>query len=372
MEIELLSLISKDIGILHLTFGQVLMWFVASCLIYLGINKQYEPYLMLPIGFGIIVVNLPLVNLMDEDGILGIIYSFGIGKDLLPLLIFMGVGAMTDFGPLLSNPITFMIGAAAQIGIPLIMIVALLLGFDIKEAASIGIIGCADGPIIIYAASKLSPHLMGVIGLAGYSYMALVPIIQPPVMRLLTTREERKIVMKQIRKVSSTERIMFPLIAPIITILIVPKAAPIVIMLMVGNLFREAKVVDKLQSVVEGELLHLCTIFLGICIGATMNAEVFLRKETLLVFLLGLVNFALCSAFGILMVKFLNLFLKEKINPLIGSAGVSAVPMAARASHKLGREADPDNWLLMHAMGPNVAGVIASSIMAGIFLSILL
>jgi oxaloacetate decarboxylase beta subunit len=372
MELELLSLISKDIGILHLTLGQVVMWFIAAVLIYLGINRKYEPYLMLPIGFGIIVVNLPLANLMEDDGILRIIYDFGIGKDLLPLLIFMGVGAMTDFGPLLSNPITFMIGAAAQLGIPLIMIIALLLGFDIKEAASIGIIGCADGPIIIYTASKLSPHLMGVIGLAGYSYMALVPIIQPPVMRLLTTREERKIVMKQMRWVSPTERILFPLLAPIITILIVPKAAPIVIMLMVGNLFREAKVVDRLHSVVEGELLHLCTIFLGVCIGATMNAEVFLRKETLLIFFLGLVNFALCSACGILIVKFLNLFLKEKINPLIGSAGVSAVPMAARASHKLGREADPDNWLLMHAMGPNVAGVIASSIIAGIYLSLLL
>lgn len=372
MESELFSLIFKDVGILHLTLGQVLMWIIAAALIYLGISKKYEPYLMLPIGFGILVVNLPLANLMEDDAILRIIYQYGIGKDLLPLLIFMGVGAMTDFGPLLSNPITFIIGAAAQIGIPIIMLVALLLGFDLKESASIGIIGCADGPIIIYAASKLAPHLLGVIGLAGYSYMALVPIIQPPIMKLLTTKEERRIVMKQLRPVSQTEKIIFPLIATIVIILLVPKSAPIIIMLMVGNLFREAKVVGRLHSVVEGELLNLCTIFLGICIGATMNAAVFLTQETLLIFFLGLVNFALCSAFGILMVKILNLFRKDKINPLIGSAGVSAVPMAARTSHIFGRKEDPDNWLLMHAMGPNVAGVIASSVISGIFLSLLL
>ena len=372
MEFELLPRLFQEIGIFHLTLGQILMWFIAGTLIYLGINKKYEPYLMLPIGFGIIVVNLPLVTLMEEDGILRIIYQYGIGKDLLPLLIFMGIGAMTDFGPLISNPITFIIGAATQIGIPVIMMVALLLGFDLKESASIGIIGCADGPIIIYAASKLAPHLLGVIGLAGYSYMALVPIIQPPVMKLLTTKEERRIRMKQIRQVSKTEKILFPLIAPIVIILLVPKSAPIVIMLMVGNLFRESGVVDRLHSVVEGELLHICTIFLGVCVGATMTATVFLTKETLLIFSLGLVNFALCSAFGILMVKFLNLFLKEKINPLIGSAGVSAVPMAARTSHIIGRQADPDNWLLMHAIGPNVAGVVASSIISGIFLSLLL
>ena len=372
MEKELFQLMFQEVGVFHLTLGHVLMWLIATSLIYLGINKKYEPYLMLPIGFGIIVVNLPLVSLMEDDGILGIIYQYGIGKDLLPLLIFMGIGAMTDFGPLLSNPITFIIGAAAQIGIPVIMLVGLLLGFDLKESTSIGIIGCADGPIIIYTASKLAPHLLGVIGLAGYSYMALVPIIQPPVMKLLTTKKERKILMKQTWSVSKTERALFPLIASIVIILIVPKSAPIVIMLMVGNFFREAKVVDKLHSVVEGELLHICTIFLGVCIGATMNATVFLTKETLLIFFLGLVNFALCSAFGILMVKLLNLFLKDKINPLIGSAGVSAVPMAARTSHILGRQADPDNWLLMHAMGPNVAGVVASSVIAGIFLSLLL
>ncbi len=372
MESELFPLLFQDVGIFHLTFGQILMWLIAASLIYLGINKKYEPYLLLPIGFGIIVVNLPLVNLMEDEGILRIIYNFGIGKDLLPLLIFMGVGAMTDFGPLLSNPVTFIIGAAAQIGIPIIMMVGLLLGFDLKEAASIGIIGCADGPIIIYAASKLAPHLLGVIGLAGYSYMALVPIIQPPVMRFFTTKEERGIVMKQMRHVSQTEKTLFPLIATVVVILLVPQSAPIIIMLMVGNLFREAKVVDRLHSVAEGALLHICTIFLGICIGATMNATVFLKKETLLIFSLGLVNFALCSTFGILMVKFLNLFREDKINPLIGSAGVSAVPMAARTSHVLGRQENPDNWLLMHAMGPNVAGVIASSIISGIFLSLLL
>jgi sodium ion-translocating decarboxylase beta subunit len=370
MKSDLLFRISQNIGFLHLTSGQVVMWFIAASLIYLGIKKRYEPYLMLPMGFGIIVANLPLVNLMESDGIIGIIHHYGISKDLLPLLIFMGVGALTDFGPLLSNPVTFIIGAAAQLGIPLIMMVGLLIGFDLKESASIGIIGCADGPIIIYAASKLAPHLLGVIGLAGYSYMAMVPIIQPPVMKLLTTKNERRIVMKQKRPVSGTEKIMFSLVTTIVIILIVPESAPIVIMLMVGNLFREAKVVSRLHSVVEGELLSICTIFLGVCIGATMNASLFFRKETLLIFFLGLVNFALCSAFGIIAVKILNLFRKDKINPLIGSAGVSAVPMAARISHLLGRKEDPDNWLLMHAMGPNVAGVVASSVLAGIFLSI--
>lgn len=372
MEKDLLSLISQESGLLHLSFGHVFMWLIAGTLIYLGIKKKYEPYLLLPIGFGIIVVNLPLVDLMDDHGILGIIYNIGIGKDLLPLLIFMGVGAMTDFGPLLANPITFLIGASAQIGIPIIMLVGLLLGFDLKEAASIGIIGCADGPIIIYAASKLAPHLLGVIGLAGYSYMAMVPLIQPPIMKLLTTQKERRIVMKQKRHVSQTEKILFPLVTSVAIILMVPKAAPIVIMLMVGNLFREAGVVDRLYLVAEGALLNLCTIFLGLCVGATMNAAVFLRTETLLIFFLGLVNFAVCSVFGILMVKLLNLFRKDKINPLIGSAGVSAVPMAARTSHIVGQQENPNNWLLMHAMGPNVAGVVASSVMAGIFLSLLL
>jgi len=372
METELFTFISQEIGLLHLTPGHVLMWIIALSLIYLAITKKYEPYLLLPIGFGIIVVNLPLVNLMESDGILGIIYNLGIGKDLLPLLIFMGVGAMTDFGPLLANPITFIIGAAAQVGIPIIMLVAILLGFDLKEAASIGIIGTADGPIIIYTASKLAPQLLGVIGLAGYSYMALVPLIQPPVMKLLTTSKERRIIMKQKRKVSQTEKILFPLVTTIVIILMVPTSAPIVIMLMVGNLFREANVVDRLHNVAEGALLNLCTIFLGICVGATMKAAVFLRTETLLIFFLGLVNFALCSACGIVMVKLLNLFRKDKINPLIGSAGVSAVPMAARTSHIVGQQEDSSNWLLMHAMGPNVAGVVASSVISGIFLSLLL
>jgi oxaloacetate decarboxylase beta subunit len=372
MEGGVASLALSQLGIFHITWGQVLMWCIGGCLIYLGIKKRYEPYLMLPIGFGIIVTNLPLGDLMGEDSILGIIYRFGIGKDLLPLLIFMGVGAMTDFGPLLANPITFIVGAAAQIGIPIIMLVGLLLGFDLKEAAAVGIIGCADGPIIIFAASKLAPHLLGVIGLAGYSYMAMVPIIQPPVMRLLTTQEERRIAMKQARDVSQTEKILFPIIACIVVILIVPKSAPIIVMLMAGNLFREAKVVEGLHRVAEGALLHVCTIFLGVCIGATMEASSFLKIQTLLVFFLGLVNFALCSALGILMVKFLNLFRKSKINPLIGSAGVSAVPMAARTSHMMGQREDPSNWLLMHAMGPNVAGVVASAAISGIFLSLLL
>jgi oxaloacetate decarboxylase beta subunit len=371
VESELFTKIVQEIGLLHLSSGHVVMWFVGSVLIYLGIRKKYEPYLMLPIGFGIIAVNLPLADLMAPHAVLGIIYDVGIGMDLLPLLIFMGVGAMTDFEPLLTNPITFMIGAAAQIGIPLIMLLGIMLGFDLKEAAAIGIIGCADGPIIIYAASKLAPELLSVIGLAGYSYMAMVPIIQPPIMRLLTTKKERSIVMKTNRKVSRTEKIVFPLVTMVVIVLMVPKAAPIISMLMVGNFFREAGVVDRLHSAVEGELLNICTIFLGICIGAKMEASVFIRSETLLIFTLGLVNFAICSAFGIFMVKFLNLFLKENINPLIGSAGVSAVPMAARTSNMVGREENPDNWLLMYAMGPNVAGVVASSVMAGIFLSIL-
>ncbi len=371
METELLNKIFQEIGLLHLTSGHLVMWFVGGFLIHLGINKKYEPYLMLPIGFGIIVVNFPLADLMHADAVLGLIYDIGIGKDLLPLLIFMGIGAMTDFEPLLSKPITFMIGAAAQLGIPLIMMLALLLGFNLNEAAAIGIIGCADGPIIIYAGSKLSPQLLSVIGLVGYSYMAMVPIIQPPIMRLLTTNKERNIKMTNSRNVSQTEKILFPLITMTVIILLVPKSAPIIIMLMVGNFFKEAGVVDKLHRAVEGELLHLCTIFLGVCIGAKMEADLFIRTETILIFVLGLVNFAVCSSFGILMAKFLNLFLKEKINPLIGSAGVSAVPMAARTSHAVGQQENPDNYLLMHAMGPNVAGVVASSVMAGIYLSML-
>jgi len=372
VETELINKILQEIGLLHLTPGHLVMWFVGAFLIHLGINKKYEPYLMLPIGIGIIAVNLPLAGLMHDDGILGTIYHFGIGKDLLPLLIFLGIGAMTDFEPLLSDPVTFMIGAAAQLGIPLIMMFGILLGFDLKQSAAIGIIGCSDGPIIIYTASKLAPELLSVIALVGYSYMAMVPILQPPIMRLLTTKKERTIVMKETRKISQVEKIVFPLLSIIIIVLLVPKAAPIVIMLMVGNFFKEAGVVDKLHSAVEGELLHICTIFLGICIGAKMEAAIFLRPQTLLIFFLGLVNFAMCSAFGILMVKFLNLFLKDKINPLIGSAGVSAVPMAARTSHVIGQQENPDNWLLMHAMGPNVAGVVASSVIAGIFLSLLM
>jgi len=341
----------------------------------LAIQKKYEPLLLLPIGFGVLVVNLPLTPLMGEhDGVrdlLGIFFHYGIEWDLIPPVIFLGLGALTDFGPLIANPKMILLGAAAQIGVYAAFFGALALRFTIPEAASIGIIGGADGPTSIFLTSTLAPHLLGPVAVAAYSYMSLVPIIQPPIMRLLTTEAERKIRMKQVRPVSGTEKILFPLTAVLVILLLVPKAAPLVAMFMLGNLFRESKVVDRLTNAAQNELLNLATIFLGISVGATMSAQNFLTPKALLIFFLGLLAFAVSTAGGVLLAKFMNLFLKEKINPLIGSAGVSAVPMAARVAQTVGLQANPRNHLLMHAMGPNVAGVIGTLVAAGGFLAFL-
>jgi len=366
-------------GFLQIQFGHLIMWGIAMLFIYLAIKKNFEPLLLLPIGFGILIVNLPLVPLMGfsegpegmQRDLLRWFYDFGIANELIPCVIFLGIGALTDFGPMIANPKTIILGAAAQLGVYVTFFGALLLGFNMKEAASIAIIGGADGPTCIYLTAKLAPQLLGANALAAYSYMAMVPLIQPPIMRLLTTEEERKIKMKQLRRVSKTEKIVFPLIGTVIVCLIVPPAAPLVTMLFMGNLFRESGVVERLKGVAQNELLNIVTIFLGVSIGATMSAEKFLHPQPIFVFILGLVAFAFSTVGGVLMAKLMNPFLKEKINPLIGSAGVSAVPMAARVSQVEGQKADRHNFLLMHAMGPNVAGVIGTAMAAGLFLIML-
>jgi oxaloacetate decarboxylase beta subunit len=310
----------------------------------------------------------------NPDGqrhLINIFYHFGLEWEVVPCLIFLGIGALTDFGPLIANPLTLMLGAAAQLGVYATFFGALVLGFNIKEAASIGIIGGADGPTTIYLTAKLAPHLLGATAVAAYSYMSMVPLIQPPIMRLLTTQKERMIRMKQLRPVSAVERILFPLIGTAVICLLVPESAPLMAMFMLGNLFRECRVVERLSKASQNELLNIVTIFLGISVGATMRAETFLTPKPIFIFLLGLVAFAFSTAGGVLLAKLLNLFLKQKINPLIGSAGVSAVPMAARVSQKVGQAEDPKNFLLMHAMGPNVAGVIGTASAAGLFLALL-
>jgi sodium ion-translocating decarboxylase beta subunit len=362
-------------GLAHLYWGHAIMWLIGFVFIYLAIKKNFEPLLLVPIGFGIFIVNLPITPLMGifegKRELINIFYHYGLEWEVIPPLIFLGIGALTDFGPLIANPKTFLLGAAAQFGVYVTFFGALLLGFGVDEAASIGIIGGADGPTTIYLTAKLAPHLLGPNAIAAYSYMAMVPLIQPPIMRLLTTKEERAIVMKQLRPVSKLEKVLFPLIGTAIICLLVPDSAPLMAMLMLGNLFRECGVVERLNKTSQNELLNIVTIFLGISVGATMKAEGFLQWEPIFVFLLGLVAFSFSTLGGILLAKFFNLFLKEKINPLIGSAGVSAVPMAARVSQKVGQQANPKNFLLMHAMGPNVAGVIGTATAAGLFLSIL-
>ena len=359
-------------GVLNLQVKHVIMWLIGFLFIYLAIKKDYEPLLLLPIGFAIFAVNLPLTGLMEKEpqGLLYISYHYGLEWEVIPPLIFLGLGAMTDFGPLIANPKTLLLGAAAQLGVYISFFGALLFGFSIPEACSIGIIGGADGPTTIYTTVHLAPHLLGATAISAYSYMSLVPIIQPPVMKLLTTQKERKIVMRQLRPVSKTEKILFPIAVTLVSCLLVPAAAPLMVMFMLGNLFRESGVVKRLSEAAQNELMNIVTIFLGISVGATMSADKFLRPQSLTVFGMGLVAFIFSTAGGVLFAKFMNLFLKEKINPLIGSAGVSAVPMAARVSQKLGAEADPKNFLLMHAMGPNVAGVIGTLMAAGFFISL--
>lgn len=359
-----------SVGFLHFSVGNIIMMAIGCLLIYLGIKKKYEPLLLIPIGFGAILTNIPVIGMMKPGGFIYIIYNFGISNGLFPLLIFLGIGALTDFGPLLADPKTALLGAAAQAGIFVTLIGALLLGFDIREAGSIGIIGGADGPTTIYVASKLADHLMGAVAIAAYSYMALVPIIQPPIMRLLTTRKEREIKMEQLREVSQLTKIIFPIGTTILCALFVPSATPLIGMLMFGNLLREAGVVERLARTAQNELINIVTIFLGLCVGAKMDAENFLRAETLGILLLGLIAFMIGTATGVLLGKLMSYLSKGRINPLIGAAGVSAVPMAARVVETEGQKANLDSHLLMHAMGPNVAGVIGSAIAAGVILSL--
>lgn len=359
-------------GFFHVTGGMVVMWLIGFTLIYLAIAKDYEPLLLLPIGFGILVVNLPLAGLMTpEEGLLWRFYHYGIQWEIIPPLIFLGLGALTDFGPLLATPRLIFLGAGAQAGVYITFFAAIAMGFDFKEAATIGIIGGADGPTTIFLASKLAPHMLGSCAVAAYSYMALVPIIQPPIMRLLTTETERTIRMQKARKVLPKEKLLFPLVAALVIILLVPASAPLIAMFMLGNLFREAKVVERLNHTAQNELLNIVTIFLGLPVGATMNAENFLQPKVLALFFLGLFAFMVSTATGVLLAKLMNLFTRNKINPLLGAAGVSAVPMSARVVHKVGAEADKKNYLLMYAMGPNVAGVIGTVIAAGMFLTFL-
>ncbi len=356
---------------------QIVMILVSFLLLYLAIVKEYEPLLLLSIAFGMLLANLPLAGLgsNDEGGLLYYLYR-GVKMGIYPPLIFLGVGAMTDFGPLIANPKSILLGAAAQIGIFITFIGALFLGmipgidFGVKEAASIGIIGGADGPTAIFVTSKLAPHLLGPIAVAAYSYMALVPIIQPPIMKALTTKKERAIVMEQLRPVSKTEKIIFPIAITVIVSLILPDAASLVGMLMLGNLMKESGVVDRLSKTAQNELMNIVTIFLGITVGATASGDVFLKPDTLGILVLGLVAFSISTACGTLFGKLMCKLSGGKINPLIGAAGVSAVPMAARVAQKVGQEENPSNFLLMHAMGPNVAGVIGSAVAAGVFMAL--
>jgi sodium ion-translocating decarboxylase beta subunit len=379
-------------GIVAFEPGQIIMIFVSLVLIYLAIKKEFEPLLLIPIGFGGILANIPLAEIAKLPelifdpktqtivrhlgGFVGQIYDFGIEGGLFPLFIFIGVGALTDFGPLIANPKTALLGAAAQLGIFTSLLGALAMtkylgfDFDLADAASIGIIGGADGPTAIFLASRLSPRLLGAIAVSAYSYMALVPIIQPPIMRLLTTKKEREIKMEQLRHVTKLEKILFPLIVLGICILLLPSATPLIGALMFGNLVRESGVTERLSKAAQNELINLVTIMLGLSVGSKLSADKFLRWETIGVLLLGLFAFAVGTAGGILLGKLMNLLSKSPVNPLIGSAGVSAVPMAARVSNRVGQEANPKNYLLMHAMGPNVAGVIGSAVVAGVLLSL--
>lgn len=377
----------RDSGLYQLQPGQAVMLLVGLFLIFLAIRKKFEPLLLLPIGMGAVLVNLPGAGFLtppvldaaghaiSPGGLLYYIYEAGIATGLFPLVIFMGVGAMTDFGPMLANPKTLLLGAAAQFGIFATVMGAVLLtnmgimDFSLADAAAIGIIGGADGPTAIFVASRLSPELLGAIAVAAYSYMALVPVIQPPIMRALTTEAERRIEMKQLRHVNKVEKIVFPLTLLLLVGIFLPSAAPLLGMFCFGNLMRESGVVGRLSDTAQNALINITTIFLGLGVGSKLSADAFLNVETLGILLLGIVAFSIGTAGGILMARLMNALTKEPINPLIGSAGVSAVPMAARVSNKLGLEANPHNYLLMHAMGPNVAGVIGSAVAAGVMLS---
>ncbi len=365
-----------ETGIANFEFGQIIMILVGSGLLFLAIRKGFEPLLLLPMGFGAILANIPNSGFTEPGGLLYYIYHVGIETGVFPLLIFMGVGAMTDFGALIANPKTLLLGAAAQFGIFFTLFGAILLNlvpgmeFTLADASSIAIIGGADGPTAIFLASRLAPDLLGAIAVAAYSYMALVPIIQPPIMKALTSPEERQIKMQQLRHVSKAEKVLFPLAVLLMTILFLPSATPLIGMFCLGNLMRESDVVDRLSNTVQNELINIVTIMLGLGVGSKLEADTFLQFETLGILLLGAVAFSVGTGGGVLMAKLLNRFSKEDINPLIGAAGVSAVPMAARVVNKVGLEANPQNFLLMHAMGPNVAGVLGSAVAAGILLAL--
>lgn len=399
---EVLYNFIQTMGIVNMDWRQLVMIIISCVLLYLAIAKGFEPLLLIPIAFGMLLSNLPLSGVMSEPGTLiqflnpenmqeaqnaqqgifkssihtatpgGLLYYLFQGDELgiFPPLIFLGVGAMTDFGPLISNPKSILLGAAAQFGIFFTFIGALLFGFTAQEASSIGIIGGADGPTAIYLTTKLAPHLLAPIAVAAYSYMALVPIIQPPIMRALTTKEERAIVMKQTKTVSKKVKILFPIIVTIIVSLLLPSAAVLIGMLMFGNLLKESGATDRLSDTASNALMNIVTVFLGLSVGASAQAEIFLSAQTLFIFALGIVAFGVGTGTGVIFAKIINIFSKEKMNPLIGSAGVSAVPMAARVSQKVVQEENPGNFILMHAMGPNVAGVIGSAVAAGILLSL--
>jgi oxaloacetate decarboxylase beta subunit len=360
---------------LALTWQNLVMMAVGGLLIYLAIAKDYEPMLLLPIGFAAILTNLPLTGIADagEHGFLSVLFKAGITTELFPLLIFIGIGAMTDFGPLLANPKLALLGAAGQIGIFITLLLALMLGFDLNESASIGIIGAIDGPTAIYVSNKLAPHLLGPIALAAYSYMALVPIIQPPVMRLMTTDEERKVRMPYIHnEVSKTAKILFPIVITVVVSLLSPKAAPLIATLMFGNLMRESGVVERLSRSAQNEIANVTTIFLGLTIGSTMTGNNFVRSETILILAIGLLAFVLDTVGGVLFGKLMYVLSGKKFNPLIGAAGISAFPMSARIVQKVGQEYDFENFLLMHAMGANTAGQLGSVVAGGVILILML
>ncbi|MFT5674231.1 MAG: sodium ion-translocating decarboxylase beta subunit [Paraglaciecola sp.] len=373
---EKLNTLWQSTALAHFEIGQLVMMAVGALLLYLAIVKKFEPLLLLPIGFGAVLTNIPMAGLSEAGGLLHYVYYVGIETGVFPLLIFMGVGAMTDFSALIANPKMLLLGAAAQFGIFGTLFGAIALNmvpgieFTLKDAAAIAIIGGADGPTAIFLASKLAPELLGAIAVAAYSYMALVPIIQPPIMRLLTTDKERNIEMAQLRVVSKREKIIFPLAVLMLTILFLPTATPLIGMFCLGNLMKESAVVDRLSNTAQNELINIVTIFLGLAVGSKLSADKFLTIETLGILALGAVAFSMGTAAGILMAKVMGKFSKEQINPLIGAAGVSAVPMAARVVNKVGLEANHHNFLLMHAMGPNVAGVLGSAVAAGILLAL--
>ncbi len=379
MQSDLLLRLWETTGVANFGgIGPIAMILVGGGLIYLGISRRFEPLLLIPIGFGAILSNIPVADIGGPEGILGYFYSVGVTTGVFPLLIFLGVGALTDFGALIADPKTLILGAAAQFGIFFTLLGSLAMSevvpaieFSLQDAAAIGIIGGADGPTAIFLASRLSPDLLGAIAVAAYSYMALVPIIQPPIMRALTTEKERAVAMEELRPVSTTERILFPFTVLLLVVLLLPSASPLIGMLMFGNLLREAGVVERLSQTAQNELINIVTIMLGLAVGSRLAADAFLTVETIGILAIGLVAFAVGTATGVLMGKAMHRLSGGQVNPLIGAAGVSAVPMAARVVNKVGLESNPNNYLLMHAMGPNVAGVIGSAVAAGFLLSML-